>query len=158
LAFAYDYGLQGEDYTVNDDSKFWRASLVASWNLFRGGADKARRQQARVEHEAMLAKKNELELAVRMEVLAAVDALKAARATIVAAENQYDSARKSFEIVSRKFQEGIAPQIEFLDARNTLTNAGVNRIITRYDFYIKAAELERSAALFPIQSYLANRE
>jgi outer membrane protein TolC len=60
------------------------------------------------------------------------------------------SARKSFEIVDRKYREGILPHIVYLDARNNLTRSEINSVITRYEYYIDLVELERALGTYPI--------
>jgi outer membrane protein TolC len=55
-------------------------------------------------------------------------------------------------MIRRKYNEGQATLIEFIDARTTMTQAQMRLIITRYDFHIKYAELERVACLYPIEN------
>ena len=50
-------------------------------------------------------------------------------------------------MVDKKFREGQANLIEYIDARTTMTNAEQTLIINRYDYYIKYAEFERVACL-----------
>jgi outer membrane protein TolC len=54
-------------------------------------------------------------------------------------------------LVQRRFGEGLASQLELLDARTALTTAQLNRIITTYDFYQRVVEYERAAALSPLE-------
>ena len=60
-----------------------------------------------------------------------------------------ESATKSFEIVNRKFREGVAAQIEFLDSRVTMTRAQVNFVVTTFDYHIRYAEFERVIGIYP---------
>jgi outer membrane protein TolC len=48
--------------------------------------------------------------------------------------------------VQRRFTEGLASQVELLDARNTLTDAELNRVITAYRYARRYVELERATA------------
>jgi outer membrane protein TolC len=42
--------------------------------------------------------------------------------------------------------------IEYIDARNRLTQAEVNAIVARYEFQIRIAECEKAAADYPIRT------
>ena len=54
--------------------------------------------------------------------------------------------------LTKKFEEGIASQVEYLDAQTTLTNAAINEVITRYDYYITYAEYERIVAAYNLNT------
>jgi len=70
-----------------------------------------------------------------------------------------ESARRSFELVSRRYTEGMASQVEYLDARNNYTAAGINEILTTYDFMLKYVQLERVAALATVpQEIVENKD
>jgi len=49
--------------------------------------------------------------------------------------------------VQRRYEEGLATPIEFLDARTALTGAELNRVVTVHTYAIRWVELERAAAL-----------
>jgi outer membrane protein len=151
LSFAFDYGFQGEKYNFNSKNDYWMASLVLNWNLFNGFQDAAKVSQAKFQKKELEARRNELVKQIILEVREAHQNLLVAEKSYSAAIDRLESARKSFEIVERKYREGNAPQIEFLDARTTFTRAGVNKVVTQYDYFIKEAELERVTAAFQIE-------
>jgi outer membrane protein TolC len=84
-------------------------------------------------------------------VRVAHDAADVARAAIVTATDRLTAATRTFELVQRRYSEGLAPQLELLDARTALTTAQLNRLITTYDFYQRVVEFERAAALSPLE-------
>ena len=47
----------------------------------------------------------------------------------------------------RRYEEGLATQVEYLDARTTFTTAELNRSATVYRYAIRYVDLERAAAL-----------
>ncbi len=145
-----DYGFQGEEYSFSDKDDYWMASLVMQWNLFRGFQDKARIQQAHLETKKMLTKEDEIKNMIELEVERIFDNLNVARKTILVVKQQFESSKASFRIVRKKFEEGIASQIEYLDAQTTLTNSAINEVITRYDYYITYAEYERIVAAYKL--------
>lgn len=140
LTGVVDYGFQGEKYNFTKDNDYWMASAVLNWNLFNGFQDKAKHQQAVADLKELETKYQELEKQINLQVQEAWDNLVVARKSILVAEDQLKSAQSSFEIVNKKYKEGMAPQIEFFNARTMFTNAEINNIIKRYDYQIKLAQ------------------
>lgn len=147
LTGVFDYGFQGKKYRFTEKDDFWMGSVVLHWNLFNGFQDKSKHQQALLEKIKLETQLEELEAKIKLQVQEAYDNLIVARKSIVSAKERLNSARKSFKLVSKKYEQGMSPQIEYLNARTTLTNAEINQIIARYDYYIEYAALERVAAL-----------
>ncbi|MGH7338234.1 MAG: TolC family protein, partial [Myxococcota bacterium] len=147
IALAVDYGFQGQDVRFDRQHDYWVASLVVSWNLFNGGADAARRSAARTEAQRIRVTRQDAEDKVRLEVRQAYEAAVVARAAIATADARVAAGRRTFELVRRRYEEGVASQIEFLDARTQLTNAELNRTLTAHRAAIRYVDLERAAAL-----------
>lgn len=150
VSFVFDYGIQGTGYRFSGDAPFRQASLVMRWNLFNGMRDRERVERARLEHRALETRRADAARHIRLEVRQAYERYAVARATVRTAEDRLRSARQTFRLVRRRYEEGMAPQVTFLDARTTLTRAESNLAVTRFDLLIRAAELERAAALYPL--------
>ena len=88
----------------------------------------------------------ELENNIRLQVKEAYHNLEVAGKAVISTEDALKSRREVLSIVSKKYREGMVPQIEYMKARNDFTSAGINHIIAIYDYYIKEAQLERVAA------------
>ncbi len=151
LGLGIDYGFQGNTYDFDADNDFLIVSLVAQWNLFNGFQDAAKRQQAQLESARLQTRQVELENQIDLQVRTAHHDMMVAQSAIATANDRLASAEKSFELVAKKYQLGSAAQIEYLDARTAYTNAGINQILTTYDYYIKHAHFERVAGLYPLQ-------
>ena len=147
VALAVDYGVQGNEYNFDSKNDVAVASLVFSWNVFNGGQDIARRQQASIEVERGELRRTEIEHQIEMQVRQAYDAVTVARRAMQAAADRLSAARRSYELVARRHAEGMAPQIEYIDARTALTNAELNSVLTQYSHAANYIELERVAAL-----------
>jgi len=150
LTAVVDYGFQGEEYKFTSDDDFIMASFVLSWDLFRGFQNKAKIQQATIDKQIIETQYNEAENRVKLQVLDLYYEVEAVEKAIIAAQQEKLSATKSFEIINKKYNEGQASLIQFIDARTTMTNAEYNVIITTYDYKIKYAEFERAACLYDI--------
>jgi outer membrane protein TolC len=142
---VFDYGFQGEQYRITEKDDYWMGSVIFQWNLFKGFQDEAERSRAKIELASLETQVCEIKNKIKLEFKEACDNLEVARQTINAAAEQVNSARMSFHIVHKKYQEGMAPQIEFIHARTMLTNAEINDVISRYDYQVKYAEFERVA-------------
>jgi outer membrane protein TolC len=147
VALAVDYGFQGQSVRFDRASDYWVASVVVSWNLFNGGRDVARRSAARAEADRQRVTRRDVEERIRLEVRQAYAAAVVARSAVATAEDRVAAARRSFDLVRRRYEEGVASQIEFLDARTQLTNAELNRTLTAHRYDIRYVDLERAAAL-----------
>ncbi len=148
LAAAVDIGVQGESYILDRDSDYWMASIVLNWSLFDGMRRRSRVTQAELERKRLEEQREELARQVALETARATSDVRVAVRALETARQRLASARQTYRLVQRKVEEGMANQIEFLDARTTLTSAELNLVITRYDLLIHMAELERSAALY----------
>ncbi len=147
IAVALDYGLQGDRYRFDRDHDALAASVIVEWNLFNGGRDEARRQQSAIGANRARLARREAERRVELDVRQAYDAVQVAHAAIGTARDRVAAARRSFELVSRRHAEGVASQIEFIDARTAYTRAELNLILTRQSYAVRAADLQRAAAL-----------
>lgn len=150
LALAVDYGFQGERYRISGDQDFLIASVVLQWNLFHGGQDRARQEQARLEAERLRTERaltlRRIELEIRTTWRAA-DVAGRARST---AADRLASAERNYQLLERKYREGAASQVALIDARTSYTSARLNLILTTYDYFARAVELDRAAGLYPV--------
>lgn len=143
-----DYGYQGETYRFKNEDDFWMVSGVLQWNLFNGFQDQTKRQIAQVEKQKLIKNLQETERLIMLQAQEAFYNLDVARKGKITAEDRLEAARQSYQLIKRKYEEGLASQIEYMDARNTLTSAEVFHVLSQYDYLIRSAELERVAGLW----------
>jgi outer membrane protein len=149
LSVALDYGVQGNEYRFSSDADFTALSVVASWNVFNGGRDAARAEQARLEARRLSLQGEEARRGVELQVRLAWQAAAVARAAIATADDQRVAAARTHELVRRRAEEGLASPLELSQARTQLTAAELNAVFTAYDYYLRRVELDRAAALYP---------
>jgi outer membrane protein TolC len=129
------------------------ASFVLEWSLFTGGQNKAKKAQALLDKKKLEVRQDELGKQIQLEVQEKYESLKAAGLAIEAAIQQEESAKSNFDIVSKKYEHGLTPQIVYLDAQNVYTNAAINKIIAYAQFLIQYATFERAAAMMSLEKY-----
>lgn len=142
LSLGLDAGIQGEEYRVGSGYNFGTASLIFTWKLFDGGGDDARVRQARAAERQLILRQEEIAQQIRLEVQQSFDRLQTARDSLATAAARADAARAAFRIASRKRDEGVINQVEFIDARSTLTRAELNHNLTRFNVLARRADLE----------------
>lgn len=147
LLVVADYGFQGEKYVFNKDQDYLQASVVLSWDLFNGFQKKAKVRQALISKEIVGQQLDEAKESIKLQVINALNELKASEAGVMAAESQEETAREGFRLVRRKYEEGQASLIEFMDARVTLTQASENLIISRFACLANFTEFEKVIAI-----------
>jgi len=143
---AVDYGFQGEEYSFQADDDFVLASLVLQWTLFHGLTNRNKVKQTRIEVEKLQLSLEEAEEQIKMQVVNQYYAVITSHEAIEAASNQLRLTRKAFRITERKYAEGQASLLEYIDARTSFTTAQSNLIIAKNDYSIQLAELEFAMA------------
>lgn len=157
IALVADYGYQGEKYHFTREDDYWMASAVLSWNLFNGFQTHQKIQQSKIEKKRRETQLSNLLMQIQLQVREAYYNIQVSQKAILAAEEQQNAAQKTFQIIDRKYKEGMASQVEFIDARTTKTRSEVNLILARYDLHIRQAEWEKATAFYPIDSVLSQK-
>jgi outer membrane protein TolC len=147
VAVSASYGVQGNAYKFDSSHDVALANFVLSWNLFNGGQDLARREQATYLRDEATYRRRDAERGIRVQVANAYDAVMTARSALGSANDRHESAQRAFVLVQRRFAEGLAAPIDFLSARAAYTAAALNQVISRYTLAARNVELERAAAL-----------
>jgi len=153
VSAVIDYGFQGSEYHFTHEDDFVIASLMLSWDIFKGFGNKHKIQQAKAEKEILELKTEEAKENIQLQVIAAWYALEAASEQYTSSEEDEKIARQAFTTVNKKYMEGSANLLEFIDARNNLTNAEINTAIAMYDYLIAYGEYEKAAAIVDFKLY-----
>jgi outer membrane protein len=146
LSFGADGGIQGEDYQFGRGSNYSTVSLLLNWTFFDGGARRAAVRQANAAARRTATQLDELSQQVQLEVQQSLDRLETSADSLATAEARAEAARAAFRIASRKRDEGVISQVEFIDARSSLTGAELNLNVTRFEVLARQAELDYATA------------
>lgn len=144
VSAAVDGGFEGAEYRVEngiDSSRVQTASILLSWTLFDGGAIRSRIDSARATARQIATQREELARQIELDVQQALDRLVTAEDSLATAEARVEAARAGFRIASRKRDQGVINQVEFIDARSALTSAEQNLNLTRFALLARQAEL-----------------
>lgn len=146
VSLGIDAGIQGEKYQFGSGRNFTTVSLLLNWKLFDGGSRNAQIREARISERQAQTRRDELTQQIQLEVQQALDRLSTTGAAVSTAGARAEAARGAFRIASRKRDEGVINQVEFMDARNTLTGAELNLNLTRFELLARQAELDYATA------------
>ena len=153
LVFAADYGFQGEQYRFTDKDDYWMASLVLHWNLFNGFQDVSKSEQAELERKKVEVQMEELKKQISLQVINSYKNYELSQKSLISAKEMLASMKISFRIIEKKYIEGIASYIEYLDSRNKLLQSEINEVVSKYDYQQKISELEKMAAFIDLKNY-----
>ena len=153
LVFAADYGFQGEQYRFTDKDDYWMASLVLHWNLFNGFQDVSKSEQAELEKKKVEVQMEELKKQISLQVINSYKDYELSQKSLISAQEMLASMKISFRIIEKKYIEGIASYIEYLDSRNKLLQSEINEVVSKYDYQQKISELEKMAAFIDLKNY-----
>lgn len=137
-----DYGYQGEKYRFTGEDDFLLASLVLRWTLFQGTVNRQKVQESMIQGEKLETLYDETTQQIRMEVINTYYAVHAAFEAVQSARAQTRSARRAYELISRKYSEGQSPLLELIDARTSLTRAAANSIVAQAEYFSQMADFE----------------
>jgi outer membrane protein len=149
IALGVESGFQGEEYRFGGEDDYSIASLNFSWNIFNGNQDRARLAQARIAARSVGVQREDVAQQIALEVEQADADVRAAVSALGTAHARRDAAREGFKIAAKKRDAGVITQVEFLDARTTLTSAELNYTLTQFDLLTRRAELEYAVGTMP---------
>lgn len=146
LSLGVDAGTQGERYEFGRGRNFATVSLLLNWALFDAGARASEVSAARASERRARTQRDELAQQVELEVRQSLDQLETTASSLRTAAARADAARAAFRIASRKRDEGVISQVEFIDARSALTGAELNLNVTRFQLLARQADLDFATA------------
>ncbi len=115
--------------------------VLLSWPIFQGGLTKGQVRQAEAGLDGVDAQRSLEELQVRLDVNSAQLAVRAAKATIGAAEDALTSAREQQRLAEQRYATGVGSIIELNDAQVAYTSAAAQVVQARYSLSIARAQL-----------------
>jgi outer membrane protein TolC len=143
-----DLASQAQDFKVNDKTVFYLAGLQVQVPIFSGKRNLYKIEQSVIDGEVL--KNNTEQVKQQLEVAAYVshNSLTTAYTKYAAAIKQKEAAQNYFKLIDRGYKEGVNTFIEYLDARNQLTNAELQVNINKYKVFAAVADYERQTASY----------
>jgi outer membrane protein TolC len=134
----------------------WLASASLRWNLFNGGADKARISEAAYGLQRARAIETQASTQVRLEVRRAYADLGAASRRIEVAQAAVAMAEESLRITKNRFEAGLANVTDLLRTETSLLETRNRRLAAVYDQRLAAVNLSLAAGTLTENSPVLN--
>ncbi|MCR9017031.1 TolC family protein [Aquiflexum gelatinilyticum] len=138
-----DFGMQGFEFDVSDQSRYFMLGVNMSFPIFQGGRNRNAITRAKNEITNLTYQTELLDDSIEMAIRAAKNNIKAAEAAKYSAEQNLRSATAYLRLIDRGYKEGTNSLIEFIDARNQFTLSELKLTIANYSLLSAVAELER---------------
>lgn len=148
-AFLPTLNLQG-NYEINnhhvaaDGQDSWSVGVLLQWNLFSGGADRARLLEAQAHARRASALRDRLGNAIALEVREAFLATQTARERVGVAREAVTQAEESLRIVQDRYDAGLTTIVELLDSEAALSATRTALTRNLYDATVGQARLALS--------------
>lgn len=151
-----DSGLRAY-WTEEDDPGFdagdtnWWAQLNLSWDVFDGGARRARVEQARAMLDRSILADRKATLAIQLDVKTAWLRIAEAKARLEVAEAAVRHAEESLSLVRTRYDAGAATVTRYLNAEQMHTEARLGRTQAAFDLRKSLADGARALGRFAIE-------
>jgi outer membrane protein len=119
----------------------WYGGLLLNVPIFQGGLTKAQVRTAEAGLESVRAQRSVEELQVRLDVDSARLAVRAAKATVPAADEGATSAREQLRLAEQRYATGVGSIIELNDSQVAYTSAAAQAVQARYGLASARAQL-----------------
>jgi outer membrane protein len=134
----------------------WLVSIALRWNLFNGGADKAKIAESQATSRRTAAEQVRAESGIRLQVRQAWANLRAAQQRIESAQASVAEAQESLRISQNRFAAGLSTVTDLLRTETALLETQTRYLAAVHDQRIAAAMLEFAAGTLNPDSEVLN--
>jgi outer membrane protein len=144
----YDIGFQGFGLHFNSSQFYQLAGVQLLWPLFRANDNKYKIRQAVIDIQSINEQYQQLTEQLTLEQTTTLNNYGSALEALHSLNDEVGSARETYRLAEKRFDEGQALQIELIDARSQMTNAELRYSLGRLNVLNRAADLERVTASY----------
>ncbi|MBW8873743.1 MAG: TolC family protein [Acidobacteria bacterium] len=146
LSLGYDYADPNPRIVPPRDrfESTWSAGVTVALRAFDGGRAAAAAAQASAQADALDRQLEDLKARLRLEVTSRLLDLSSARAALVVAARNLDAAKENVRVARDRYQEGVVPSTELLDAETALLRASLDQTSAATQVRVALANLDRA--------------
>lgn len=146
--FGGETGFQGFGYHFFDGKQaFVIAQLGLTYDIYKGGQNKSKVQEAKITSEKLQVEYRETEQKIALQITQQLNALEAVRNSWRTAQSGQNAAESAFKIIANKYKNQQALLLEYLNAQNRVTTSQLQVLLAWNDVLIKEAALKKAAGL-----------
>ncbi len=135
----------------------WIAGATLTFNVFNGGADRARLQEAEERALQVRALRDQMAAQIRLQVQEALLNVRAARERVEVTRTAAAQAQESLRILRNRYGTGLATMTDLLSAETAETSAEREHLNAVYDYWLAAASLDLATGrLAPSSKVVSN--
>ncbi|MBC6367846.1 TolC family protein [Algoriphagus sp. AK58] len=142
-----DMGSQSFDWAFDQNSRYLLWGVNLNIPVFQGGRNRNQISRSELGLQSIQNQKDLLSDKLNLDLQITKNEVKTNQAALRSAEKKLESSAAYFRLIDRGFKEGANSLIEFIDARNQLTQASLQKTIKSYDLLKSLAQLERQLIL-----------
>lgn len=151
LSTFLDLGSQGYNWNYGDRTRYYFFGVSLQWSLFASGKNHYRIAQSEADKEIVKSQINYTTDQLKLQLILARNAYNSSVSQYASAVKQLAASEKYYQDELRLYKQGQALFIELLDGQNQLVGAQLQRNVSLYDTWIKAADIERANAGFGLK-------
>lgn len=146
-----DLAAQDFNFRVRNQSFFYLGGLQFTMPIYSAGRNRLKIKQTELDLQQTDFNVQDVKNKLDVAVFQAKSNVNTAYDRYLSSLKQEEAAKQYFRLIERGYKEGVNIFIEWLDARNQLTQAQIQKEVVFYTYLNALAELERQTASFPIQ-------
>ncbi len=145
-----DLGSQSIDWNFDGQSRYYFAGVQMDIPIFNGFKNTTKIKQRKLELDRLNFEKENVSKQVDMTTKMAVNELESANQELTSAKSRAKSAESYFKVLEAGYNQGTNSLIEFIDARNQLTQSQLQNTLAKYKVLQALTEVERQSASYNI--------
>lgn len=148
LALVGGFTIQAQAPDFDFNNYYWSKNVYGGLSLsipiFDGFRAHQRVQQVRADQKLLQLQHDQLEKGINLELVQARSKLEEAQKNVKAQEEGVELAKKGLKIAEVQYSNGLATQLEVMDAQIALNQAQMNELNARYDLITARAALQKA--------------
>lgn len=143
LGLSGGIGLQTESFDFDNGGPLYTVALGMNWNILDGGLRKKKIEEIQIDQRLLDNDRQRLKQQVEIQITQVFFKLKSLQARMLSEDIAVRSARKSYNAIKKRYENDKAILIELIQAQNSLTTSELSQALTKYDYLLAIAELEK---------------
>jgi outer membrane protein TolC len=139
-----DVGSQGFNFDVGGDSFYLLGGVTIDLPIYNGNRNEQKINIAAMELAATTSQRNAVEDQLALQLQTSKTNYLSALRLFQSSKAQVETAQRYFNDTVKRFREGAAIYVEYLDARNELTNAQLQQSIQLFQVWNTWVEVQRA--------------
>jgi outer membrane protein len=143
LGISGGVGFQTESFNLDNGGPLFTLGLGMNWNLMDGGLRKKKMEEIDVDQRILENDRKRLSQQIEMQVTQVFYKIRSLQMRMQAEEVAVKSAQKSYDAINARYRNDKAILIQLTQAQNSLATSKMSRALSKYDYLILIAELEK---------------